>query len=71
MDEMQFKLEEKEKRIDNKYEQLDAEKMKLEAKGLDLEKLIDEATTKLSEVAGLSKLEARDELMKSIEKEYY
>ena len=67
---MQFKLEEKEKRIDNKYEQLDAEKMKLEAKGLDLEKLIDEATTKLSEVAGLSKLEARDELMKSIEKEY-
>lgn len=70
LDDMQLKLEEKEARVDSKYEHLDTEKAKLESKWLELEKLIEEATLKLSEVAGLSKEQARDQLMKAIENEY-
>lgn len=70
LDQMQAKLEEKEKRVDSKYEQLDAEKEKLETKGLELEKLVEQATLKLAEVAWLSKEQARDELLKALEKEY-
>lgn len=68
--EMEAKLEEKEKRVDAKYEQLDAEKAKLEAKGLEIEKIVELQTQKLTEVANMSKEEARNELLQAVEKEY-
>jgi len=37
---------------------------------MEIEKLIEQATLKLSEVAGLTKEQARDQLMLAIEKEY-
>lgn len=70
LDDMQYKLEEKEKRIDAKYEQIDAEKMKLEAKWLELDKLVEVQTVKLSEIAHLTKEQARDQLLNAVEKEY-
>lgn len=70
LDGMQHKLEEKEQRIDAKYEMLDAEKAKLEAKWLELDRLVDMQTAKLTEVAGLSKEEAKDQLLKAVEVEY-
>lgn len=70
VDEMQRKLEEKEQRIDSKYEQLDSEKMKLESKWLELDKLIEQQTITLTTLSWLSKEQARDQLLISIEKEY-
>jgi ribonucrease Y len=70
LDVMQQKLEDKEQKIDAKYEMLDAEKAKLEAKWTELDKLIDLQTVKLTEVANLSKEDARDQLLQAVEKEY-
>ncbi len=70
LDAMQLKLEEKEKRVDSKYEQLDAEKEKIEAKALELQHTIEQETVKLSQIAWLSKEEAKDLLLQNIEKDY-
>ncbi|MFA7284731.1 MAG: Rnase Y domain-containing protein [Candidatus Absconditabacterales bacterium] len=70
LDAMQLKLEEKEKRVDAKYEQLDVEKEKLETKGLELQRLIEQQTEKLSQIANLSIDEARNLLLQNIEKDY-
>lgn len=70
LDIMQAKLEEKEQKVDAKYDQLDAEKEKLEAKGQELEHAIELQTIKLSEIANLSREEAREQLLMAIEKDY-
>ncbi len=70
MEVIQNRLLAREEKMDEKLEKLEQEKSKLGDKQKELEDKVKEQVNKLAETAKLSKDEAKDILMKQIEKEY-
>lgn len=70
MEVIQNRLLAREEKMDEKLERLEEEKSKLNEKQKELEEAIVQQMTKLSEVAGLSKEQAKELLFQNVEKEY-
>lgn len=70
MEVIQNRLLAREEKMDEKLERLEEEKVKLNEKQKELEEAIVQQMTKLAEVAGLSKEEAKELLFQNVEKEY-
>ena len=69
VDQMQTKLEEKERKIDEKYEQLDVFKERLSKKEEELDHALDTQQSKLEEIAKLTVWQAKDQVIALTEKQ--
>jgi ribonuclease Y len=70
VEKLEEKLLKKEEKLEQKIEELEAQKQKLKERELEMEKLINEQKLKLSEIAGLTPEQAKQILLRQIEKEY-
>ena len=70
MDIIQNRLLAREEKMDEKLEKLEQEKVKLADKQKDMDAVIIEQTNKISEIAKLTKDEAKQQLFAQVEKEY-
>ncbi len=66
LDKIEERLTQKEEKIDEKKEQLELEKEKINEEVKKVQELIEEQTVKLSEIAGLSKEDAKEALFNNI-----
>lgn len=70
MDVIQNRLLAREEKMDEKLEKLEEEKVKITQKQKEMDAIIQEQVNKISELAKLSKEEAKEQLFASVEKEY-
>lgn len=70
MEVIQNRLLAREEKMDEKLEKLEQEKAKIVEKQKEMEGIIHQQTEKLSEIAKLTKDEAKEQLFSSVEKEY-
>lgn len=70
MDVIQNRLLSREEKMDEKLEKLELEKVKVTEKQKEMDAVIKEQVNKISEIAKLTKEEAKQELFSNVEKEY-
>lgn len=70
MEVIQNRLLAREEKMDEKLEKLEQEKVKLSDKQKEMDAIIQEQLHKISDIAKLTKEEAKDQLFSNVEKEY-
>ena len=70
MDIIQNRLLAREEKMDEKLEKLEQEKVKITEKQKEMDTIIQEQVNKISEIAKLTKEEAKEQLFAQVEKEY-
>ncbi len=69
VDQMQLKLEDKERKIDEKYEQLDTHKERLSKKEEEIDQALETQQSKLEEIAKLTVWQAKEQIIALTEKQ--